>query len=197
MFFFDILLIGVGLSMDAFAVSVCKGLAMKKINYKEAFIIALFFGGFQALMPFLGYCAGSAFADYIEAVDHWIAFILLVIIGGKMFVEAIKGMKDKQCECKLKEEENKFSFGEIFMLAIATSIDALAVGVTFALVKSVNIGYSIIVIGITTFVISFAGVFIGNKFGDRYQHKAELVGGVILILIGVRILLVDLGYWPF
>lgn len=187
--FIELLLIGVGLSMDAFAVSVCKGLNMRKINYKHAFIIAAFFGGFQALMPFLGWALGSQFEQYIESVDHWIAFILLAFIGGKMVVEAIKGGDDDE------EKEvcpDKLDIKELFMLAVATSIDALAVGVTFAFLK-VNIVFSITTIGITTFVISIAGVVIGNLFGAKYKSKAEIAGGVILVLIGLKILLEGVG----
>lgn len=187
--FIELLLIGVGLSMDAFAVSVCKGLNMRKINYKHAFVIAAFFGGFQALMPFIGWALGSQFEQYIESVDHWIAFILLAFIGGKMVVEAIKGGDDDE------EKEvcpDKLDIKELFMLAVATSIDALAVGVTFAFLK-VNIVFSITTIGITTFVISIAGVVIGNLFGAKYKSKAEIAGGIILVLIGLKILLEGVG----
>lgn len=172
--FIELLLIGVGLSMDAFAVSVCKGLNMRKINYKHAFIIAAFFGGFQALMPFLGWALGSQFEQYIESVDHWIAFILLAFIGGKMVMEAIKGGDDEDDDEK-EVCPDKLDIKELFMLAVATSIDALAVGVTFAFLN-VNIVFSITTIGITTFVISIAGVVIGNLFGAKYKSKAEIAG---------------------
>ncbi|WP_295209949.1 manganese efflux pump MntP family protein [Ruminococcus sp.] len=189
--FIELLLIGVGLSMDAFAVSVCKGLNMRKINYKHAFIIAAFFGGFQALMPFLGWALGSQFEQYIESVDHWIAFILLAFIGGKMVMEAIKGGDDEDDDEK-EVCPDKLDIKELFMLAVATSIDALAVGVTFAFLN-VNIVFSITTIGITTFVISIAGVVIGNLFGAKYKSKAEIAGGIILVLIGLKILLEGVG----
>lgn len=189
--FIELLLIGVGLSMDAFAVSVCKGLNMRKINYKHAFIIAAFFGGFQALMPFLGWALGSQFEQYIESVDHWIAFILLAFIGGKMVMEAIKGGDDEDDDEK-EVCPDKLDIKELFMLAVATSIDALAVGVTFAFLN-VNIVFSITTIGITTFVISIAGVVIGNLFGAKYKSKAEITGGIILVLIGLKILLEGVG----
>lgn len=186
--FAELFLIGVGLSMDAFAVSICKGLNMKKINYKHAAVIGAFFGGFQALMPFIGWALGSQFERYIESVDHWIAFVLLAFIGGKMVIEAVKGGDDDESEvCP-----DKLDLKELFMLAVATSIDALAVGVTFAFLK-VNIVSSITIIGITTFVISVGGVVIGNRFGAKYKSKAEIAGGVILVLIGLKILLEGVG----
>ena len=187
--FVELFLIGVGLSMDAFAVSICKGLNMKKINYKHALIIGGFFGGFQALMPFVGWALGSQFEQYIESVDHWIAFILLAFIGGKMVYEAVKGGDDDE---EGAENEEKLDIKELFMLAIATSIDALAVGVTFAFL-GVSILTSITLIGLTTFVISVGGVVIGNKFGSKYKSKAEIAGGVILVLIGLKILLEGVG----
>ena len=169
MTFFELFLIGIGLSMDAFAVSICKGLSMQKIDKKYMLCIALFFGGFQALMPLLGYALGSRFSGYIERFDHWIAFVLLAFIG---------------------------NFKELFILAVATSIDALAVGVTFAFLQ-VNIVPAIVIIGCTTFVISLAGVYVGNVFGARYKSRAELTGGVILVLIGLKILLEHLGVIAF
>lgn len=183
----ELLLTGVGLAMDAFAVSVCKGLAMKKIRYGQAFVIALFFGGFQALMPFLGWALGTQFKDYIVNIDHWIAFVLLIIIGGKMVKEAISGEEPEAetCECK---EDAGLDYKELFLLAIATSIDALAVGVTFAFLN-VNIFLAIAIIGVVTFLISFAGVVIGNVFGNKYEKKAQIAGGVILIFLGVKILI--------
>lgn len=186
----ELCLIGVGLSMDAFAVSVCKGLKMPKINKVQLFFIALFFGGFQALMPLIGYFLGKQFEQYIVSFDHWVAFALLAFIGGKMIYEAIKG--DDCEECK----EERFSFKELTMMAIATSIDALAVGITFAFLK-VSIWLSILLIGSITFVLSGTGVFIGHQFGARYQSKAELLGGVILVLIGCKILLEHLELLPF
>lgn len=186
--FVELFLIGVGLSMDAFAVSICKGLNMKKINYKHALIIGGFFGGFQALMPFLGWALGSRFEQYIESVDHWIAFILLAFIGGKMVYESIKGGDDDE----ESSHQDKLDIKELFMLAVATSIDALAVGVTFAFLE-VSILPSITLIGITTFVISVGGVVIGNRFGSKYKNKAEIAGGMILILIGLKILIEGVG----
>lgn len=187
----ELLLTGVGLAMDAFAVSVCKGLSMKKIKYGQAFIIALFFGGFQALMPFLGWALGTQFKEYIISIDHWIAFVLLGIIGGKMVKEAFseEGPETAQSENK---EEAKLDYKELFLLAIATSIDALAVGITFAFLN-VNIYAAISIIGVVTFIISFAGVVIGNIFGSKHEKRAQIAGGIILILIGVKILLEHLG----
>lgn len=190
--FAELFLIGVGLSMDAFAVSVCKGLNMRgKVNFKHAGVIALFFGGFQALMPLIGYFLGIGFEKYITKIDHWIAFLLLGFIGGKMIVEAIK-----EWNAEDKQEEDKLDIKELFILAVATSIDALAVGITFAFL-SVNIWSAISIIGVTTFVLSIIGVVIGNKFGSRYKSKAELVGGIILVLMGIKILLEHLGIINF
>ncbi|MEG2685980.1 MAG: manganese efflux pump MntP family protein [Christensenellaceae bacterium] len=180
---FELILIAVGLSMDAFAVAVCKGLHMTQRNYKNCFLIALFFGGFQALMPFVGWLLGTQFERYITSFDHWIAFGLLVLIGGKMIYEALS-KKDDTKGCT-----DKISIKELFVLAIATSIDALAVGITFALLPDTNMIASSLLIGLITFGFSFAGVIIGNKFGSKYEKKAELVGGVILVAIGVKILL--------
>lgn len=191
MTFADLLLLGIGLSMDAFAVSVCKGLSMRTINYKHSIIIAFFFGGFQALMPFIGYYLGKTFEKYITSVDHWIAFALLVYIGGKMVYEAIRGCED---ETTLSYSLN---IKELFMLAVATSIDALAVGITFSFFDGTNIFKNITVIGITTFVISFGGIFVGNKFGTKYKTRAEIAGGIILVLLGVKILLEGLGIVTF
>ena len=177
----ELFLIGVGLSMDAFAVSICKGLGMEKINKKQAFTIGLYFGGFQALMPLIGWFLGIRFQQYITSIDHWIAFILLVCIGGKMVVEK----KDQPLDHK-----------EMFLLAVATSIDALAVGITFAFLDTPIIE-AIVIIGCTTFVLSIVGVIVGNFFGTRYKKKAEIIGGIILILIGLKILLEHLGILPF
>lgn len=178
-------LIAFGLSMDASAVSICKGLKMKKIDYKYMLLIAVFFGGFQALMPLLGWLLGKNFESYITNFDHWIAFGLLAFIGWQMISESFKS--DNIDECSIC-----YDIKEIFMLAIATSIDALAVGITFAFLKT-NIWSAIILIGATTFVCSIIGVFVGNNFGIKYKTKAELVGGIILILIGLKILLEHLG----
>lgn len=183
-----LLFIGVGLAMDAFAVSVCKGLSMRKVNKKQCFVIALFFGGFQAIMPLLGWLLGMQFESYITQIDHWIAFVLLVFIGGKMIKEALQ----KEEEVEVKEMDPPLDLKEMFLLAIATSIDALAVGITFAFLQ-VPIGEAITIIGLETFVISIVGVYVGNFFGNRYKKKAELVGGIILVLIGVKILLEHLG----
>ena len=191
--FFTLLLMGVGLSMDAFAVSICKGLSMRKVNKKQCLVIGLFFGGFQALMPFIGWVLGSQFEQYITSIDHWIAFILLGFIGGKMVVEAIRE-KDEAVE--VGKMDPPLDLKEMFILAIATSIDALAVGITFAFLQ-VPIVEAISVIGITTFVISVIGVYVGNFFGNRYKKKAELAGGIILILIGLKILLEHLGILAF
>lgn len=178
--------------MDAFAVAISKGLSMQKINYKAGLIIALFFGVFQAGMPLIGYFAAIRFERYIIAADHWIAFGLLLFIGGKAIVEAIKDLRSGE----KKEEAFQLRFGELFILAIATSVDALAVGISFAFL-SVRIWRSVTIIGIITFLISFAGVCIGNRFGVKLKTKAEIAGGVILILIGLKILLEHLGIIHF
>lgn len=182
----DIFLLGVGLSMDAFAVAICKGLAMKKVNKKQMLLIALFFGGFQALMPLIGWLVGSTFAKKIAAFDHWIAFILLAIVGGNMIVDAIKEWKE---EDKVEIVDPPIDFKELTLLSIATSIDALACGVTFSFYEDFNILKAIAIIGVTTFVISAGGVYVGNIFGDKYKAKAQLVGGIILIFLGIKILL--------
>ena len=181
--FLELFLIGVGLSADAFSVSVCKGLNMRRLNIGHAYIIALFFGGFQAVMPLIGYFLGVGFSKYIESFDHWIAFVLLAFIGGQMVIEAVKE-KDEDEE----EKSDVLKMGELTVLAVATSIDALAVGITFAFLK-VNIFFSILIIGVTTFALSLGGVLLGNRFGAKYKNKAEIAGGVILILIGLKILL--------
>ena len=187
----ELFLIGVGLSMDAFAVAICKGLSMNKVNYRHAIVIALFFGGFQALMPFIGWALGSTFASFVTPIDHWIAFVLLAFIGGKMLWDAFKDDGDD-----VKPDAERLDLKELFMLAIATSIDALAVGITFAFLE-VNIAGAITIIGCTTFVISLVGVVIGNIFGSRYERPSTIVGGVVLILIGLKILLEHLGILPF
>lgn len=177
-----LILLSAGLAMDAFSVAVCKGLSMKKLNIRSGIIIALFFGVFQGAMPLIGYFLGSRFSGYINSVSHWVAFILLGIIGGKMIWEAFH---DEETET---ETEYKLALGELTVLSVATSIDALAVGIVFAAAK-VNLILSVIMIAVITFVISFAGVVIGNKFGSRFEKKAEITGGVILILIGLKMLL--------
>lgn len=182
--FVELLTIGIGLAMDAFAVSVCKGLSMKKMSVKSGSIVGGYFGLFQALMPTIGYFLGVGFKDYIVAVDHWIAFVLLGLIGGNMIKEAL----DSDCE----DCDDDLSFKAMLPLAIATSIDALAIGVTFAFLN-VNIALAAGIIGVTTFCISFAGVKIGNVFGLKYKSKAELAGGCILILMGLKILLEHLS----
>lgn len=190
--YLEIFLIGVGLSMDAFAVSVCKGLGMRKINKLHTIIIALFFGGFQAFMPFAGWLLGTRFEKYITNIDHWIAFALLLVIGGKMVYEVIKG-EDEEID---DNKGDTLDIKELVILAIATSIDALAVGITFAFL-SYPVLQSVSIIGITTFVLSIAGVIIGNVFGSKYKSRAELAGGLILILIGLKILMEHLGLISF
>lgn len=183
-----IALIGIGLAMDAFAVSVCKGLSMKKMNWKKTIIIGTYFGAFQAIMPLIGYFLGIGFQDKVTSIDHWIAFVLLLIIGINMIKEALAG-----------EEEGKndnVNFKEMIVLAIATSIDALAIGITFAFLE-INIFLAIGIIGIITFIISIIGVKIGNVFGNKYEKGAQIVGGVILILMGIKILLEHLGIINF
>lgn len=184
----QLFLIGVGLSMDAFAVAVCKGLSMPKVRKKDCFLIASFFGGFQALMPFLGWVLGKQFEQYIVSVDHWIAFVLLGFIGGKMIAEACKKEEDAVVEKNVCSLDIK----ELFLLAVATSIDALAVGITFAFLQ-MPIIEAVSIIGVTTFFLSIVGVYVGNIFGSKYEKKAELAGGVILVLIGLKILLEHLG----
>ena len=181
----ELLIIAIGLSMDAFAVSIGKGLSVTKIKLSHAFKVGLWFGGFQALMPLIGYLLGSTFADIVSAYDHWVAFVLLALIGGNMIKEAFE--KDDECDCN-KKEKNCFGFVTMLTLAVATSIDALAIGVTFAFFK-VAIIPAIITIGITTFLFSVVGLKIGHIFGCKYKSHAELFGGVILILIGLKILL--------
>lgn len=190
--FIELFLIGVGLSMDAFAVSVCKGLAMEKINKKQAVVIGLYFGGFQALMPLLGWLLGVRFQKYIVSIDHWVAFALLAFIGGKMILEAVRDRDDQE----IGQKDLPLNHREMLIMAVATSIDALAVGITFAFLD-VPIAEAVTVIGCTTFVLSIAGVVVGNFFGTRYKKKAEISGGVILILIGLKILTEHLGILPF
>ena len=185
----EIFLIGIGLSMDAFAVAICKGLAMPdKVDRKGALLIALYFGVFQAVMPALGWLLGSQFARYVTQMAPWIAFVLLAWIGGSMIRESLS--KEEKEEAEMGAVSHK----ELLVLAVATSIDALAVGVTFSMLElTVSIGAAVALIGCTTFVISLGGVYVGNVFGARYKGKAEFVGGAILILIGVKILLEHFG----
>lgn len=183
----ELFLTAVALSMDAFAVSACKGLNMRKLNWKHALIIGLFFGGFQAIMPLAGWVLGKQFERLITSVDHWVVFALLALIGGKMVYDALKGGEDT---CGVEEE--KLDLKELIGLSLATSIDALAVGISFAFLK-VEILPSVVCIGITTCLLSILGVAIGQRFGAKYQSRATLVGGIVLILIGLRILLEHLG----
>lgn len=186
---FELLLIAVGLSMDAFAVSVCKGLSVRRLRPRHYLLTGAWFGGFQALMPSIGFLLGSAFDQYISAFDHWIAFVLLAFIGGNMVRESLSG--DEECH------DDSFGLRTMFLLAVATSIDALAVGVTFALLPDVHILSAVSLIGVTTFLLSAVGLKVGNVFGLRYKARAELAGGVILILMGLKILLEHLGILVF
>lgn len=186
----ELLLLAVGLSMDAFAVSVCKGLAMKKATLKAELTCGIWFGGFQALMPTIGFFLGTLFAEAIEAVDHWVAFGLLAIIGLNMLKEALE-KKEEGCGCENGGAD--LSVKTMFVMAVATSIDALAVGISLAMVGSINIWLAALFIGVCTCVLSAVGVKIGNVFGSRYEKKAQVAGGVILILLGVKILLEHLG----
>lgn len=183
----DLLLIAVALSMDAFAVAICKGLSFREFKLKNALIIGLYFGVFQGLMPVVGYFAGTFFEDSIKNIDHWIAFGLLAIIGINMIVGAIRG-EEESCPA----DGQSLSFKKMLPLAIATSIDALAVGISFALL-SVNIAFAASLIGVVTFLLSAAGVAVGNFFGGKLKKKAEIVGGAILVLLGLKILLEHLG----
>lgn len=195
----EIFLIGVGLSMDAFAVSICKGLSMPRLNSKQMLIIGLFFGGFQALMPLIGWALGTSFESLITPVDHWIAFLLLGFMGVKMIFDAIRDSDDENAdpaESNAAASEQKLDLKELLMMAIATSIDALAVGITFAFL-GISIIEAIIIIGITTFVLSILGVVIGHFFGSRFEKPATIIGGIVLILIGLKILLEHLGIIAF
>lgn len=180
----EVILTSLGLAMDAFAVAVCKGLSMKEFDKKKGLIIGLYFGIFQGVMPLIGYLLGTTFQSLITSIDHWIAFILLGFIGSNMLKEGLS--KDSE-----KNNDN-VDFKTMFPLAVATSIDALAVGITFAFLK-VNIVFAVLSIGIITFVMSFVGAKIGNKFGNKYEKKAQILGGTILILIGLKILFEHLG----
>lgn len=183
----ELFLVAVGLSMDAFAVSICKGLSMKKMSWKNAAIAGAYFGGFQAGMPLIGYLLGSGFKGVINQIDHWVAFVLLVLIGANMIKEALG---------EVESLNDTFDFKTMIPLAVATSIDALAVGVSFACL-SVDIVPAVCFIGVITFVLSFAGIRVGNVFGAKYKSGAEIAGGVILILMGTKILLEHLGIINF
>ena len=183
--FLTILSLAIALSMDAFSVSICKGLTTKKFSLKTALLCGILFGGFQALMPVIGYFLGVQFESLITNIDHWIAFGLLFLIGANMIREAFYEEKD--------ENSSKNDIKTMFLLAVATSIDALAVGVTFAFLQ-IGIWGAILIIGVTTFIFSFAGVAIGNFFGSKYSKPASIIGGIILILIGTKILLEHLGF---
>ena len=190
MSFLELLLIAVGLSMDAFSVSICKGLTTKKFSWRMAIICALWFGGFQVMMPVIGYFLGAQFEDFIDSYAHWIAFGLLFLVGANMIREAVWDDKEEE------EKSNSLDFKTMFFLAIATSIDALAVGVSFACIQ-VKLWSSVLIIGLTTFIFSVLGVKIGNVFGSKYEKSAGIIGGIILILIGLKILLEHLGIISF
>ncbi len=187
----ELLLLAVGVSMDAFAVSVCKGLAMKKATLKAELTCGLWFGGFQALMPTIGFFLGTLFADAIEAVDHWVAFVLLALIGVNMLKEAFA--KEEDCGCC--DQNADMSVKTMFVMAVATSIDALTVGISLAMAGDVNIFLAALFIGLCTCIFSACGVKIGNVFGSRYEKKAQMAGGFILVLLGLKILLEHLGIW--
>ncbi|MBR2987329.1 MAG: manganese efflux pump [Clostridia bacterium] len=192
MSFMELLITAIGLSMDAFAVAVCKGLSTERVKPKHYILIGLWFGGFQGLMPLIGYLLGSTFESYITPVDHWVAFVLLGIIGGNMLKE---GLSKDDCDCK--KEDSSFAIKTMFLMALATSIDALAVGITFALLPDVSIVTAVTSIGVITFVLSAIGLKIGNVFGTKYKSRAEITGGIILILMGTKILLEHLGVLNF
>ncbi len=188
----EVFLVAVGLSMDAFAVSICKGLGMRRVNYRHAVVIALFFGGFQAGMPVLGYLLASNFTGLVEPFAHWIAFGLLAYIGGKMIWDAAhEGPEGEQVE----EDTQRLDMPELAMLSVATSIDALAVGVSYAML-GVQIAWPAALIGITTFCFSFVGVVIGNRIGARWERRATLVGGIVLVCIGIKVVLEHYGLLP-
>ena len=186
----ELLLLALGVSMDAFAVSICKGLAMPKATLKAGFTCGIWFGGFQALMPLIGFFLGTLFADAIQAIDHWVAFILLAIIGINMLKEAFEA--EEGCDC-CREHNADLSVRTMFLMAVATSIDALAVGISLAMAGNVNIFQAVLLIGLFTCGMSAVGVKLGNVFGCRFEKKAQVAGGVILILLGLKILLEHLG----
>ena len=185
----ELLLLALGVSMDAFAVSICKGLAMKKATLKEGAICGAWFGGFQAMMPLIGFFLGALFAEAIQAIDHWVAFVLLAFIGANMLKEAF-GKEAECCEC---DNNADLSVKTMFIMAVATSIDALAVGISLAMAGNVNIVAAVALIGAFTFVMSAIGVKVGNVFGSKFEKKAQMAGGFILILLGTKILLEHLG----
>lgn len=187
--FGELMLLAIGVSMDAFAVSICKGLAMPKANLKAGLTCGIWFGGFQALMPLIGFFLGTLFAESIQAIDHWIAFVLLVFIGINMLTEAFSN----DCECGESENNADLSVKTMFVMAIATSIDALAVGISLAMAGNVNIWSAILLIGVCTCMFCILGVKIGNIFGNKFENKAQFVGGIILILLGTKILFEHLG----
>ena len=189
MHFVELLIIALGFSMDAFAVSICKGLSTPKAKLRHMLIVGAWFGGFQALMPLIGYLVGTTFASYIEAFDHWVAFILLGFIGFNMIREALSGEAEETNDC--------FGAKTMFVMAIATSIDALAGGVAFALIPDINIWLTVVAIGIVTFLMSAVGVKVGNLFGARFKSRAELAGGILLVLMGIKFLLEGLGLISF
>ena len=189
----ELLLLAVGVSMDAFAVSVCKGLAMKKATVRSQMTCGAWFGGFQALMPTIGFFLGTLFADAIQAIDHWVAFVLLAVIGSNMLKEAFE--KDECCEC-CQNHDADLSVRTMFLMAVATSIDALAVGISLAMAGNVDIFAAVVLIGLFTCGMSTLGVKIGNVFGSRFEKKAQLAGGLILVLLGLKILLEHLGVLP-
>jgi putative Mn2+ efflux pump MntP len=186
--FFALFLIAIGLSMDAFAVAICQGLCMPRMNWKNGAVIALFFGGFQALMPLIGWLLGSQFSAYIQSIDHWVAFILLGLIGGNMIREAVEP-EEEETACAVTD---RLDLRRLLLMAVATSIDALAIGVSFACMK-VEIVPAVCFIGVTTFVLSTMGTWVGGVFGTRFKNKAEFAGGAILVLMGGKILLEHLG----
>ncbi len=186
----ELFIIAVGLSMDAFAVAICKGLAVSKVKPKHMVTAGIWFGGFQGLMPLIGYFLGTTFEEYIVKFDHWVAFVLLGLIGANMIKESLSKEED---ECP----DASMGAKQMFTLAVATSIDALAVGITFALLPDVNIGAAVGFIGVITFILSAIGIKIGNIFGAKFKSKAEFTGGVILILMGLKILLEHLGVINF
>ena len=192
--FWELMVLAIGVSMDAFAVSICKGLSAKNASISNMGKCGLWFGGFQALMPLIGFFIGKLFAGAIEAVDHWIAFALLAFIGANMLKEAL--VDGDECDCE-NDKNSDFTFKTMLTMAIATSIDALAVGVSLSLAGGVNIFLAILLIGVTTCIFSAVGVKIGSIFGDKFEKKAQIAGGVILILIGLKILLEHLGIINF
>lgn len=189
----ELILLGIGLSADAFAVSICKGLAVGKVKPKQMLIVGLWFGGFQALMPTIGYYLGQYALEFIENFDHWIAFVLLALIGANMIREALAGDEEELEDAG----ENPFGVKEMAVLAVATSIDALAVGIALAMMQTYSIGFAASVIGVTTFILSAIGLRIGAIFGDKYKKPSEIAGGIILILIGLKILLEHLNVISF